>query len=125
VDVLRHAAQIGDLTAADVTELLEPFFDCLAQCGWVGDVTGTMEVGPALKLPNCDVAMPGVDISTEEKALAVDAKVDACQDTYMGCAWKAIQLAPTTVEAWDADVTARTPAVAVVETGGERCMSAH
>ncbi|MGC4175925.1 hypothetical protein [Demequina sp.] len=149
VEVLRAAARTGELTSAQVTPLLGPYFECLADHGMRGEFDGTMEVGPDVELPQVVVAYIDLPMNTDEEIQSAIELQRACEDTYVGYAWKAIQLAPTTVEAWDADFAARTPAilacirdhggsidedaavseiveaaVAVAETTGERCMTA-
>ncbi len=111
VEVLRKAAATGELTPAQVTPLLQPYFECLADFGMVGETEGTMEVGPNVTLPQVVVSYPDMELDTEEQISAVSEKRVACEDEFVGYAWKAIQLAPTTVEAWDSAFAARTPAI--------------
>jgi len=118
VEVLRAAARTGELTPAQVTPLLEPYFDCLADHGMRGEFDGTMKVGPNVELPQVVVAYIDLPMETEAQIQSAIELQRACEDTYVGYAWKAIQLAPTTVEAWDADFEARRPAIAA-------CLAEH
>lgn len=119
VTALRRAAESGELTNQDVIALYEPFFDCVADVGAEGEVFGTEVIAPGYTVPDYRVKLP--DPHQVEDFDAILGLVKACEDRYVGFAFKAIQLQPAVQAAKDADLLAhRDEVIACLAAAGEK-----
>lgn len=111
VEVLREAARTGELTGAMIMPLFEPYFQCLHDNGGgEGEIFGTLELAPGIEIPSYRVKVSEGDVILTEDDINRLSDVEAeCSNTYMGHAWKAIQLQPSTMEAWEQDFDRRRP----------------
>lgn len=108
-EALTHAAESGELSIAVVTSLYQPYFDCVAELGGVGEVFGTVEVAPGVVVPDYRVGFaPEI---YESGGVELETAVRACEQRHVGFVWQALYMQPVAVEARGSAMMDQLPAI--------------